>query len=148
MDIHWKGNSHQKFNMDYKCIHHCQYILLQPKKYVGLKHKLALEYILPLRHLFMVTCMLVHVSVIQLAYTFYDGLFQCNQNDNMTKENLTIWKQTIKKVKIRSRISIIWGEYMNENKKIFELWMKHVSIWPNLAHKIKLYTLVNRYNTQ
>jgi hypothetical protein len=90
--------------------------------------------------------MLIHVSIIQPACTFYDGLFCCNQNDNMTKENLTIWEQTIKKVKIKSCISLIWDEYMNENKKIFELWMKRVSIWPKLTHKTKVYTLVNRYN--
>jgi hypothetical protein len=36
----------------------------------------------------------------------------------MTKEDLTIWQQTIKKVKIKGHISMIWVEYMNQNRKI------------------------------
>jgi hypothetical protein len=38
----------------------------------------------------MVACMLLHLFVIQLACSFYDGLFGWNQNDNMTKEDFTI----------------------------------------------------------
>jgi hypothetical protein len=40
-------------------------ILLLPKEYVGLKCKLAFEYVLPPRHPFMVKYMLVHVFVMQ-----------------------------------------------------------------------------------
>ncbi len=28
--------------------------------------------------------------------------------------------------------------YMNQNRKIFEFWMKHVFVWPNFTHKIKV----------
>jgi len=85
-------------------------ILLLPKDYVGLKCKLAFEYVLPPRHPFMVTCMLVHVFVMVRACTFYDGMFQCNQKDNMTKEYLTIWEHTIKKIKTKNHIFIILVE--------------------------------------
>jgi hypothetical protein len=27
---------------------------------------------------------------------------------------------------------------MNQNRKIFEFWMKHVFVWPNFTHKIKV----------
>ncbi len=98
------------------------------EEYVGLKCKPTLKYVLPLRHSFLVACMLVHLFVIQLGCTFYDGLFWCNKNGNMTKEDLTIWEQTIKKVKIRGHCSIVLAKYMNENRKIFELWVKYVSV--------------------
>jgi hypothetical protein len=65
-------------------------IILLPKEYVGLKCKWTLEYVLSQRHTFMVACMLVHLFVIQLACSFYDGLFGCNRNDNMTKKDFTI----------------------------------------------------------
>jgi hypothetical protein len=54
--------------------------------------------------------MLVHVFVMQQACTFYDGMFQCNQNDNMAKEDLTIWEHTIKKIKTKNHIFIILVE--------------------------------------
>jgi hypothetical protein len=50
-------------------------VLLLPKEYARLKCKRTLEYILSQRHTFMVACMLVHLFVIQLACSFYDGLF-------------------------------------------------------------------------
>jgi len=65
-------------------------IKVLPKEYVGLKCKSILEYVLSQRHTFMVACMLLHLFVIQLACSFYDGLFGWNQNDNMTKEDFTI----------------------------------------------------------
>jgi hypothetical protein len=46
----------------------------------------------------------------------------------MTKEDLTIWEQTIEKVKIRGHRSIVLAKYMNENRQIFELWVKYVSV--------------------
>ncbi len=33
---------------------------------------------------------------------------------------------------------------MNQNKKIFDLWMKYVFVWPNLTQKIKIYTFKSR----
>jgi len=45
------------------------------EEYVELKCKPTSKYVLPLKHSFMVACMLVHLFVIQLACTFYDGLF-------------------------------------------------------------------------
>jgi hypothetical protein len=71
-------------------------ILLSLEEYVGLKCKRTLKYIVSQRHPFMVACMLVHLFVIQLACSFYDGLFGYNQNDNMTKQDLTIICPSVK----------------------------------------------------
>jgi hypothetical protein len=50
----------------------------------------------------------------------------------------------MKEINIISHISIILVEYMNQNRKIFELWMKYVSVWPNLTHKIKIHTFKSK----
>jgi hypothetical protein len=41
-------------------------------------------------------------------------------------------------VKIKIHLSILLAKYMNQNRKIFEFWMKHVFFWPNFTHKIKV----------
>jgi hypothetical protein len=51
----------------------------------------------------------------------------------------------MKEVNIKSHLFIFLVEYINQNMKIFELWMKYDYVWPNLTHKIKVYTLVNKY---
>lgn len=50
----------------------------------------------------------------------------------------------MKEINIISHISIILVEYMNQNRKIFKLWMKYVYVWPNLTHKIKICTLKSK----
>jgi hypothetical protein len=50
----------------------------------------------------------------------------------------------MKEINIISHIFIILVEYMNQNRKIFELWMKYVFVWPNLTHIIKKFSLKSK----
>jgi len=47
-------------------------------------------------------------------------------------------------IKIKSHFFILLAKNMNQNRKIFEFWMKHFCFWPNFTHKIKVLHSIGR----
>jgi hypothetical protein len=61
-------------------------------------------------------------------------------------EDLTIWEQAIKYIYIKGHCSIVLVEYMNQNRKIFELCEVCFHLAKFYTQNKSIYTLVNRYN--